>query len=122
MMVVVVSNHDATTDATGEEALFLLCMCHLFGWSKSYVQVFFFFSFFSATRPSLHSRGPGNNLWRLLGRGWRLGDEMYLSVFEGRMMSSSGCMNFSHRWVVKSFIFFSFFLSLESLIVSGCKI
>lgn len=46
MMVVVVSNHDATTDATGEEALFLLCMCHLFGWSKSYVQVFFFFLFF----------------------------------------------------------------------------
>lgn len=83
---------------------------------------FLFFSFFSATRPSLHSRGPGNNLWRLLGRGWRLGDEMYLSVFEGRMMSSSGCMNFSHRWIVKSFIFFSFFLSLESLIVSGCKI
>lgn len=62
-MMVVVSNHDAT-DAIREEALSLLCMCHLLAWSKSYVQVFF-----SATRPSLYSRGPGNNLWRLLGRG-----------------------------------------------------
>lgn len=66
-MMVVVSNHDAT-DATREEALFLLSACAIFWVGPSRMYRFFFF-FFSATRPSLYSRGPGNNLWRLLGRG-----------------------------------------------------
>lgn len=76
-VVVMVPSGGAASDGGGVEPrcnrcherggpLSPLCMCHLLGWSKSYVQVFFFFS---ATRPSLYSRGPGNNLWRLLGRG-----------------------------------------------------
>lgn len=43
--------------------------CAIFSVGPSRMYRFSFFFFFSATQPSLHSRGPGNNLWRLLGRG-----------------------------------------------------
>lgn len=69
VVVVVVSNHDAT-DATREEVLSLSPL-HVpsFGLVQVvYVQVFLFF-FFPRHGLLSHSRGPGNNLWRLLGRG-----------------------------------------------------
>lgn len=93
-VVVMVPSGGAASDGGGVEPrcnrcherggpLSPLCMCHLLGWSKSYVQVFFFFFLRHGLLsilvvPEIIS----GDYWGAARDEWRLGDEMYLSVFE----------------------------------------
>lgn len=72
------------------------CAIFSVGPSRMYRFSFFFFFFLRhgllsiLVAPEIIS----GDYWGAARDEWRLGDEMYLSMFEGRMMSSSGCRIF----------------------------
>lgn len=117
VVVVVVSNHDAT-DATREEVLSLSPL-HVpsFGLVQVvYVQVFLFF-FFRDTAFSPILVAPeiiSGDYWGAALDEWRLGDEMYLSVFEGSGSGRrvAGVEFFSSRSMDREILYiFLFFIS-----------
>lgn len=98
-------------------SLSLLCMCHLLGWSKSYMYRFFFFFFFRDTAFSPILVAPeiiSGDYWGAALDEWRLGDEMYLSVFEGSGSGRrvAGVEFFSSRSMDREILYiFLFFIS-----------
>lgn len=101
----------------GPLSLSLLCMCHLLGWSKSYMYRFFFFFFFRDTAFSPILVAPeiiSGDYWGAALDEWRLGDEMYLSVFEGSGSGRrvAGVEFFSSRSMDREILYiFLFFIS-----------
>ena len=118
VVVVVVSNHDAT-DATREEvlSLSLSSACAIFWAGPSRICTGFSFFFFRDTAFTPILVAPeiiSGDYWGAALDEWRLGDEMYLSVFEGSGSGRrvAGVEFFSSRSMDREILYiFLFFIS-----------